>query len=420
LRKELGGNSSASENTGYGTTDETQIGISANQNKKSSIENTSKVLRKRLQEHFSHRRAILDDITFRWMRDASAQPILERIDVNMIEVFLNNELENNGLKNIHFHLCITDKEGNMIYNQNKETTPKTTIFTQQLFPSENSSNPYFLSVWFPDYSHYINRSLRMLYPAILLTGILILTFILIVFIISRDKRLAEIKTDFMNNMTHELKTPISTISLAAQMLRDEGIGKTPHMLKHVSNVINDESQRLSFQVEKVLQVAMFENEKTTLNFREMDVNEIIRTCVVNFSIKVESKNGKIIAHLDAENAWAMVDEVHFTNVIYNLMDNALKYSKGGKLILTINTWNYKDCLFISLQDDGIGIKQNDLKQIFDKFYRVPTGNVHNVKGFGLGLAYVKKIITEHNGTITAESEYGVGTKFTIKIPNLNN
>ncbi len=401
------------------TTAETQMNISAKHNKKNSIENTTKMLRERLKEHFSHRKAILDEITLRWIRDASTKPILERIDVNMIEVFLANELENNGLK-LRFLLSITDKDGNVIYDQNSDETAEedATIFTQQLFPSENSSNPYFLSIWFPDYSRYISRSLLMLYPAILLTGILIVTFLLVIIIFSREKRLAEIKTDFVNNMTHELKTPISTISLAAQMLKDEGIGKTPHMLKHVSKVIKDETQRLSFQVEKVLQVAMFEKEQTSLHLKEMDINEIIRGCVANFSLKVENTGGKIIVHLDARNSWAMVDSIHFTNVIYNLMENAVKYSKSGKLILTIDTWNEKGWLFVSIEDNGIGIKQNDLKRIFEKFYRVPTGNVHNVKGFGLGLAYVKKIITDHKGKIYAESEYGEGTKFIIRIPTL--
>ena len=396
---------------------ESQLSLSVKQSGKNSIEVSSELLRERLREHISHRKAILDEITFRWIRDAASTPILERIDKNMIGVFLTKELSDNGL-NIPFRFAVSDKEGNWVYIENPEEEPKDkiTVFTQQLFPSESSFSPYYLSIWFPNSAQYITRSLLLLYPALLLTGILILTSIFFIFIIFREKRLAEIKTDFVNNMTHELKTPISTIFLAGQMLTDDVIGKTPRMLNHVSNIIKDESRRLGFQVEKVLQMAMLEKEKTLLRFKEMDVNEIIKGCVVNFSIKVESKNGKIIPHLDAEESRAMIDEVHFTNVIYNLMDNAVKYSKGGKVILTIDTWNEKDYLCISVQDDGIGIKRDDLKHIFEKFYRVPTGNVHNVKGFGLGLAYVKKIIDQHKGKISAESEFKLGTKFIIKIP----
>jgi two-component system phosphate regulon sensor histidine kinase PhoR len=220
-------------------------------------------------------------------------------------------------------------------------------------------------------------------------------------------------------MTHEFKTPISTISLASQMLQDEGVSKTPETLKYISNVIKDETRRLSFQVEKVLQISIFDHENSTFKFIELDVNEVINTITSNFSLKVESKGGKIQTNLDAQDAWAMVDELHFTNVIYNLMDNAVKYSKEWEnLSLTVSTWNEKDFLCISIQDNGIGIKKEDLKKIFERFYRVPTVNIHNVKGFGLGLAYVKKIIEEHNGSIKVESEINTGSKFIIKIPTL--
>ena len=385
----------------------------------SSIEAGSELSRKKMEEDIIQQKVILDEVIFRWMRDASTMPILERIDVNMMGKFLSDEMLNGGLT-LPFYFAVLDKDGHKIYAQKpgEEPDQKTTVFSIQLFPEEASANPYYLALWFPNYSHYTNRTMHLFYPAILLSGILLLSCVLIIFVIFREKRFTTIKTDFMNNMTHELKTPISTISLAAQMLQDEGIGKTPNMLKHVLNVIRDESERLNFQVEKVLQVAMLEKEKTLLQFKEIDVNEIIRACVMTFSIKVESKNGTIITHLDAEDCWATVDEMHFTNVIYNLMDNAVKYSKSGKLVLTVATWNEKGFLCIAVQDDGIGIRRDDLKHIFEKFYRVPTGNIHNVKGFGLGLAYVKKIVAEHNGKILVESEYRTGTKFIIKIPTL--
>lgn len=227
------------------------------------------------------------------------------------------------------------------------------------------------------------------------------------------------KNDFVNNMTHEFKTPISTISLASQMLQDTSVGKTPETLKHISNVIRDETKRLSLQVEKVLQMSVFESDKTTLKLAEIRINELIKDIIGNFSLKVTSKGGKIISNLKAQNDLGFIDEVHFTNVIFNLMDNALKYSDKTP-ILTLETWNEKENILISVEDNGIGIKKEDLKKIFEKFYRVSTGNLHNVKGFGLGLAYVKKMVEDHHGSIKVESEPGIGTKFIITIPTLKN
>jgi two-component system phosphate regulon sensor histidine kinase PhoR len=222
-------------------------------------------------------------------------------------------------------------------------------------------------------------------------------------------------------MTHEFKTPISTISLAAQMLQDPAVGKSPAMFKHISGVINDETKRLRFQVEKVLQMSMFERQKATLKMKEVDANELIAGVVNTFALKVEKNNGSITTDLKADNSWVFVDEMHFTNVVFNLLDNAVKYKKPeGELQLFVRTWNESGKLYISIEDNGIGIKKENLKKIFDKFYRVHTGNLHDVKGFGLGLAYVKKIIQDHKGAIRAESELNMGTKFIIVLPILKN
>nr|HQG68054.1 HAMP domain-containing sensor histidine kinase [Paludibacteraceae bacterium] len=260
---------------------------------------------------------------------------------------------------------------------------------------------------------------NLLLPSVVLVILILTIFIIAIIIIFRQKQLNNIKNDFVNNMTHELKTPIATISLASQMLQDPNIGKTPEMLQHVSKVIHDETQRLSFQVEKVLQMAIFEKEKSPLNLTEIHINSLIQDVIHSFSLRVTNSGGKIIPSLKAEKDLALIDEVHFTNVIFNLMDNALKYS-NKPLLLNIETWNEKDRIFISIEDNGIGIRKEDLKRIFEKFYRVSTGNLHNVKGFGLGLAYVKKIITDHKGTIKVESEPNIGTKFTISLPILKN
>jgi two-component system phosphate regulon sensor histidine kinase PhoR len=250
---------------------------------------------------------------------------------------------------------------------------------------------------------------------------LLITFIFTIYIIFRQKKLTEMKNDFINNMTHEFKTPISTISLAAQMLKDPAVGKSPQMFQHISGVINDETKRLRFQVEKVLQMSMFDKQKATLKMKEIDANEMIAGVINTFTLKVERYNGKITSSLDAEDSVIFADEMHITNVIFNLMDNAVKYKRPDEdLLLDIRTWNEAGKLMISVQDNGIGIKKENLKKVFEKFYRVHTGNLHDVKGFGLGLAYVKKIIQDHKGSIRAESELNVGTKFIIALPLLKN
>jgi signal transduction histidine kinase len=205
------------------------------------------------------------------------------------------------------------------------------------------------------------------------------------------------------------------------MLNDENVATSPELMKRISRTIGDETKRLSFQVEKVLQISLLENEKAIMKFKEADVNTIVEDVVDNFKIKVKSKGGSIKADLKATESLATVDELHFTNVIFNLLDNAVKYAKPDELLhLIVRTNNSDDLsqLIVKIEDNGIGISKEHLKNIFDKFHRVPTGNVHNVKGFGLGLAYVKKMVEKHNGTIKAESELGVGTVFTIIIPTL--
>lgn len=255
-------------------------------------------------------------------------------------------------------------------------------------------------------------------PSFVLSFILLFIFIYTIILAFRQKKLSEMKNDFINNMTHEFKTPISTISLAAQMLNDDTVRKSPSMLQHISTVINDETKRLRFQVEKVLQMSMFDRQKATLKLQEVDAANVISNVVHTYKIKVEKFGGRIDTQLDAEDSIVNVDEMHFTNVIFNLLDNALKYRKDDvPLELKISTRNIQDeKLEITISDNGIGIKKEDLKKIFEKFYRVSTGNRHDVKGFGLGLAYVHKMISELKGEIRVESEVNVGSDFIITLP----
>ena len=274
-----------------------------------------------------------------------------------------------------------------------------------------------VKIHFPDIDSYIFSSIRFMIPSVIFTLILLITFIFTIVIIFRQKRYTEIKNDFINNMTHELKTPIASISLAAQMLNDNSVSKSPKMMEHLGGVINDESKRLRFLVEKVLQMSMFDNKNAVFKKKELDLNEVVESIANSFTLRVEHTGGKIYTEIGAIDSTIYVDEMHFQNVIFNLMDNAVKYrNPDAPLDIYMKTWNDNERLYLSIRDTGIGIKRENLKKIFEKFYRVHTGNRHDAKGFGLGLAYVKKIVDLHKGEIHVESEYGKGTCFTISLP----
>ena len=204
-------------------------------------------------------------------------------------------------------------------------------------------------------------------------------------------------------------------------MNDDSVTKSEQMTKHLGTVINDEAKRLRFLVEKVLQMSMFDRQDTTFKKKELDLNEMVESIANNFSLRVEHTGGKIYTQIEAVDSAMFVDEVHFQNVINNLLDNAVKYRKPDSPIdIFIKTWNDGDHLYLSIRDTGIGIKKENLKKVFEKFYRVPRGNVHDVKGFGLGLAYVKNIVALHQGEIRVDSELGKGTTFTIKLPVMKN
>ncbi len=359
---------------------------------------------------------LVEEVIYSILYTASDRPLAERIDFSELDQELKVQLSNNGI-NIPYHFSVSTSNGQNIYQcADYESTGSENTFTETLFKNDPVQRSGILRVHFPAFSKYVWRSLWFMIPSLIFTLILLITFIVTLVLVFRQKKLTELKNDFINNMTHEFKTPISSISLAAQMLGDDSIKKTPALMERLTTTIIDETKRLRFQVEKVLQLSMYANQQANLHMKEVDMNELIAGVSHTFALKVEKNGGKIITNLNAEDPVVCVDDMHFTNVIFNLMDNAVKYRrKDADLELNVETWNEPGLLCISIKDNGIGIKKEDLKRIFEKFYRVHTGNLHDVKGFGLGLAYVHKIVKDHKGTIVAESEPGIGTKFIIKL-----
>ena len=386
----------------------------------SDLKNHYKSLKEVIRGQYLYQKGLIDEVILNILNQSSNRPLKERADSAVVSSYLKSELENNGLK-LPFEFAIVNRNGGVIYSTvgyNPEPSEEKSVFVQTLFPNDPANKINYLKVYFPTKKDYIFSSIRFMIPSFAFTLILLIIFIFTIIVVFRQKKLTEMKNDFINNMTHEFKTPISSISLAAQMLKDDSVRKSPAMLQHISSVINDETKRLRFQVEKVLQMSMFERQKATLKLQEVDANAAIDNIVHTFKLKVEKYGGQIEAQLNAEDPIVNVDEMHFTNVIFNLLDNAVKYRREDvplKLIVASrNISNNK--LEISIADNGIGIKKENHKRIFEKFYRVSTGNRHDVKGFGLGLAYVYKMVHELGGDIHVESELNVGTKFIITLP----
>ncbi len=375
-----------------------------------------------LQKQYLYQKSLLNEVVLTILSQSSSRPILERVDTTLMKANLNSELANNGIT-LGWDFAIVDRHGKVVaksagYDENGDINE---MFTQTLFPNDSEARRYYINVFFPERNKYIFKSISFMIPSFCFTFVLLVVFLFTIVIAFRQKKLSEMKNDFINNMTHEFKTPISTISLAAQMLNDPGVRKSGTMLEHISTVINDETKRLRFQVEKVLQMSMFDRQKATLKLQEVNANQLIHNIVNTFKLKVEKYGGKIDSQLDAEIAEVKVDEMHFTNVIFNLLDNAVKYRREDTpLELMVTTRNLpSNRIEIAIADNGLGMKKDDLKKIFEKFYRVSTGNRHDVKGFGLGLAYVHKMVTELKGDIRVESELGKGSKFIITLPIIN-
>jgi len=343
------------------------------------------------------------------------EDIRKRIDYYSLKNIIQKQLLNHQIF-LTFEFALKNDSGSIIYKTAKFDKSFDDVFKAQLFPNDVFSPAYYLVLYFPEKENFIVSSLGFMgILTIILIMVIVFSYLLTLYTILRQRKLSEMKNDFINNMTHELKTPISTISLASQMLNDRSICKNGDQILNVSNIIAHETKRLAFQVEKVLQMAIFERGEYRFDKKILNVNALVENITSTFNLHVKKRNGQLFLELDAMDDQVLADELHLSNAIVNLLENALKYSKDEPII-EVRTLNVDKSVIISVKDNGIGISKQDQKHIFEKFYRVHTGNIHNVKGFGLGLSYVKIIAEAHDGTVKVISELNKGSEFQIILP----
>ncbi|PKK83628.1 MAG: hypothetical protein CVT49_07685 [candidate division Zixibacteria bacterium HGW-Zixibacteria-1] len=344
-------------------------------------------------------------------------PIEERLDSTLIDSLIGSALAESGIAlDYLFGIKYGNTDSLLIAASEYRDQLLESDFRVRLFPYDVFNPVTELLLFFPDRKLFIwQQVIPILATITLLMGIIIFCFIYTIRIILAQKRGAALMTDFVNNMTHEFKTPISTISLAAEAIMRADIVSEKEKVDNFSRMILDENNRMRRQTDKILQMAALEEGDFRLKLDRIDVHEIITDAVAHITLQVESRDGRITSELKAEDPFISGDRVHISGIIYNLLDNANKYSPDHPEIL-ISTINADGGIYIRIIDNGLGIKDEDLKLVFNKYYRVSTGNIHDVKGFGLGLSYVKLMVEAHRGKITLKSQYGQGTRVEIFFP----
>jgi two-component system phosphate regulon sensor histidine kinase PhoR len=372
------------------------------------------LVRKELRRQVERQHYFVDHIVKKMLMEEGQ--VLDNISEAQIEASLSEKLTSRGV-GIPFEYAVYEMGHDPIFSSdNFNEYEQSRYFRRSLFPNSVFNRFVYISIYFPDERQLLRKSMGIMGgSSLMITLFIILMFSLTLYIMFKQKRLSEMKNDFVNNMTHELKTPISTISLASQMLSDQSIPDEQKNLGQISRIIRTESRQLGYQVERVLQMAIFDHGELKLKRDQVDLHDIIETVAQNFLLQMDKRGGKLEFLPEADRSVVRGDLMHLTNVVSNLMENAMKYTNRNPEI-TISTMNENNSLVVSVEDNGIGISKEDQKRIFDKFYRVPTGNVHNVKGFGLGLSYVKLIVDEHGGSIKIKSEFKKGSRFDIHLP----
>jgi two-component system phosphate regulon sensor histidine kinase PhoR len=355
--------------------------------------------------------------------------ISDRYTAAEIHEKLVKSFNKEGLNDLRFEFAITSSSDDFILEMQSEHFQQesfdTTHFRRRVIPIIPESGSDLegllayehLFILIPDFKIQVWRSLQwMIVFSVLFTTIIIAAFYITVRTMLNQKKLSEIKSDFINNMTHEFKTPLATISLAVDALKNEKVMNDRSKWQYFNGIIKDENRRMNKHVETILQAALMEKQELKLNFTSIHIHELLRRVVDNFQLQLQDKKGKVEFLLNAADDMVEIDEVHFTNLISNLIDNAIKYSKDNLLIKIITHCTARHFV-LQVQDNGIGMSKETAKRVFEKFYRAHTGNLHNVKGFGLGMSYVKTVIDAHKGKIKVESTLGKGSTFTLEIPH---
>ena len=351
--------------------------------------------------------------------------ISEELQLFYLETILKREFYHNKINQdfqVGMYDCFSEKMvySDLILYKNQgafQYAPKSVKVVSP--PLDKKMDGHYFTIFFPNTDFkpiVLTSSTFSPWIYVVVIALLILVFFLFTInVIVKQKRLSEVKNDFINNMTHELKTPISTIGLSAEMLMRPGSVEDAQKIQRYATIIYKENKRLENQVEKVLNIAKLDKEHIVLKLEQIDIHEILKDIKENFEFSQEFRGGKIQIQTQAENSEIIGDLVHITNVLYNLIENASKYCDKDPLII-IRTRTDKKFFTIEIEDNGIGIQKEHIPHLFEKFYRVPTGNLHNVKGFGLGLYYVKLIIEAHKGKIDVQSNISKGTIFTCYFP----
>ncbi|PCJ85568.1 MAG: hypothetical protein COA57_07430 [Flavobacteriales bacterium] len=370
-----------------------------------------------LETRIGSKTAFVGDIVKRLMEVNLLETIEERINKNDLDSLIASELSNKSI-DTDFEFGVFNPKGIPVFSNSSEYSDELnqSSIQAQLFPNDIIEEKNTLKLYFPNQKTYLLQTLLL----VLLTSASMILAIIFIFsytisTIIRQKKLADVKTDFINNMTHELKTPISTISLAHEALNDPEISENKTTVERYVNMIGEENKRLGTLVQTVLQSAVLDKGEFKLKKESLDIHQLIENAVEKIRLQVKVKQGEINLEMKAENHTIDADKVHLTNVLYNLLDNANKYSKE-KPEITVKTFSENGSFSVVVEDNGIGISRENQRKVFDKLYRVPTGNIHDVKGFGLGLSYVKIITEKHGGSVAVESKAGEGSKFRVKLP----
>lgn len=357
-------------------------------------------------------KAVFDDV---FRENAKTVPIHQRVSKQEIELLLGNELKNRGI-NIDFEYGIYSRGLPTTVKSPKFKFSNTTLYKAPIFSDSEGNSNFSLLISFPEKKRFLMKSIiGMAILSFVFTLIIIIGYSGAIYQLIRQKQISEIKSDFINNMTHEFKTPIATINLAVEAIRNPKIIEDKEKVFRYLQMIKDENKRMHAQVENVLRISKLEKNQLDISKDRVNVHDIIQDAISHVDLIVKDREGYIKTHLDSERSDVLASDMHFTNVIVNILDNAIKYSPSAPKI-DIYTELVKNHILISIKDQGAGMSKVVLKRVFEQFYREHTGDVHNVKGHGLGLAYVKKIIEDHQGEVYAESEKGKGSTFFIKLP----